>query len=197
MRMNPTRRSLLRLLPAAAAALALAACKDSPSAGGGAKPAGGEPVSLDTIAQQAQGFSVGPAMATRVAYVFFDPQCPHCAALWESARPIRSVRFVWLPVGLLGPASGKQGAAILAAPDPAAAMEAHERSMAAKQGGITAMGVPSDKEAAVAANGKLMDRYGFASVPVIVTKGAGGQAVVREGSLPTAELAALLGVAAP
>jgi thiol:disulfide interchange protein DsbG len=194
--MNSTRRSLLHLVPAAAAAFALAACKDSP-AGGDGKPAGGEAVSLDTIAAQAQGFSVGPAMATRVAYVFFDPQCPHCAALWESAKPLKQVRFVWLPVGLLGPASGKQGAAILAAPDPAAAMEAHERSMAAKQGGITAMGVPSDKEAAVAANGKLMDRYGFASVPVIVTKGAGGQPAVREGSMPTADLAAFVGVAAP
>ena len=54
-------------------------------------------------------------MATRVIYVFFDPQCPHCAALWENIKPLKSqVRLVWIPVGLIGEKSVAQGAAILA-----------------------------------------------------------------------------------
>ena len=32
-----------------------------------------------------------------LSYVFFDPQCPHCAVLWKSARPLKSqARFVWI-----------------------------------------------------------------------------------------------------
>ena len=114
--MNPTKR--LFLLSSLGAALLLAGCKDAPSSApvAAAPAANATPVSLDTIAAEAQGFSVGSTMSTRTVYVFFDPQCPHCAALWVAAKPLKSqARFVWIPVGLIGDKSVAQGATILAA----------------------------------------------------------------------------------
>jgi thiol:disulfide interchange protein DsbG len=183
-----------------AAAAVLAACgKES----GGDQPtgstAGSAPVSIARIAAEAKGFSVGSTMSTRVAYVFFDPQCPHCAALWAAARPLKSqARFVWIPVGLLNDKSAPQGAAILNAPDPAAAMDQHEASLRGQQGGIAAMGVTDAQKDAIKANTALMNSLGFASVPTVVAKHAQtGETVTIEGSLPTQALAQRLGLNAP
>ncbi len=191
-------------MAAAASALVLAGCKDSPSAsspgGDGKKPeAGSTPVSIEAITAEAVGFNLGSAMSTRTAYVFFDPQCPHCAVLWKSARPLRAqARFVWIPVGLLNDKSAPQGATILAAADPVAAMDEHEASLADKKGGISAMNAPDDKKEAVKRNTALMTRFGFASVPTVVAKHAQtGQLVTVEGSLPPDVLAQRLGLQPP
>ena len=175
----------------------LAACKDAPApaAAPAAQKAKTE-VSLDAIAAEAQGFSVGPAMSARVAYVFFDAQCPHCSALWMAAKPLKGqARFVWIPVSLLNANSTAQGAALLAAPDPALAMDGHEVSMREKRGGIVAEGKLDAQKEAMKRNTELFNRYGFNSVPAIVTKNAQtGQVTTREGALPTAALASLLGL---
>ena len=190
----------LRFLAAALLIAGLAACKDSPSTGpaqGAASPATQQAVSIETIATEAKGFTVGSEMSVRRVFVFFDPQCPHCAALWAAAKPLKSqARFIWIPVGLLNPTSTVQGAAILAAPDPVAAMDQHEAAF--KQGGITAQGDNEAQKAAVAANTALMNRYGFGGVPVVVGKHAvTGELVVKEGSMPTAALAGALGLQVP
>ena len=184
-----------------ASLLALAGCKDaadSPAAAASAA-APAPTVSVAAVASQAKGFTVGSTISVRTVYVFFDPQCPHCAELWEQAKPLKSqAKFVWIPVALLNPASGPQGAAILAAADPVAAMDAHEASMAARTGGITATGELTAQKAAVDANTKLMNRFQFQGVPTIVAKHAvTGDLVVKEGALPTAMLAAALGLQPP
>jgi thiol:disulfide interchange protein DsbG len=186
----------------AAALLALAGCKDSTAPGASGAPAAAAKsgaVSIEAIESKARGFSVGSAVSARTVYVFFDSQCPHCAALWESAKPLKSqARFVWIPVGVLGPDSLTQGAALLAAPDGAAAMEAHEQSMKDKRGGIAASGDVAAQKAQVEANTKLLDSFGIGSVPTIVAKHAQtGALVVQEGSMPTAALANLLGLNVP
>ncbi|HVZ42901.1 MAG TPA: DsbC family protein [Ramlibacter sp.] len=187
----------------AAAAVTLAACgKEEAPAPSSAATAGSAAaqkpaaVDIDAIASKAQGFSVGPAMSARVVYVFFDAQCPHCAALWEFAKPLKTqARFVWLPISLLNGNSTTQGAAILASPDPAAAMEGHEASMREKQGGIVAQGNIEPQLATVKSNTELFNKYGFNSVPALVTKNAqSGAVVTHEGAMPTAELASWLGV---
>ena len=185
---------------AAALALGLAGCKDSPKPEqAGASKAAAQTVSVETVAAEGKGFSVGSAMAARTVYVFFDPQCPHCAALWLAAKPLKSqARFVWMPVSLLNPTSTTQGAALLAAVDPVTAMDQHEASMSAKQGGIVAQGDVEAQKAQVMANTALMNRYGFGSVPVIVGKHATtGELVVKEGALPTPALAQALGLQSP
>jgi thiol:disulfide interchange protein DsbG len=182
-----------------AAVLSLTACKDAAAPSDGVAKAAAAPVSAAAIAAEARGFTVGPAMSARTVYVFFDPQCPHCAALWEAAKPLKlQAKFVWIPVKLLNKTSEAQGAALLAAKDPVAAMDEHEVSMRANKGGISAMGDLDATKADVAKNTALFNRFGFASVPTIVAQHAQtGALVTREGGLPTAELAALLGLPPP
>lgn len=184
-------------LAAAAAAVLLAACGkqgNQPAA-----PAEKAPVSLEKIAAEGKGFNFGSAMSTRVVYVFFDPQCPHCAVLWEAAKPLRGqARFVWMPVALMGEKSVGQGGAILSAADPVAAMDQNEASVQAKQGGITAMNVPDAAKASVQANTKLFTAFGFSGVPAVVGKHAvTGELVTIDGALPTQALAQRLGLNAP
>ncbi len=183
----------------------LLACKDSPAptspnpTGNTDRSAAIQPVSFEAIAAEAKGFTVGSDMAVRRVFVFFDPQCPHCAALWRAAAPLKpQARFIWIPVGILNPASLEQGATLLAAPDPAAAMDEHETSLLARQGGITAQSGLDTQRAEVGRNTALMTRYGFGSVPVVVGKHAvTGELVVKEGALPTAVLATALGLQVP
>jgi len=192
---NPTKR--LFLLSSLGAALLLAGCKDASQSGAGsAAPA--TTVSIEAIAAQARGFNVGSTMSVHTVYVFFDPQCPHCGALWEAAKPLKSqARFVWIPVSLLNANSTLQGAAILAAADPVAAMEQHEVSMREQKGGIAATGGDAQKQA-VRGNTELMNKFAFSGVPIIVGKQAQtGELVVIDGALPTAALAAKLGLQAP
>lgn len=191
----------LKFAVALAASLALVACKDSP-----APPAGGaaaaktesSAVSIAAIEAQARGITVGSPMSARTVYVFFDPQCPHCAALWQSAKPLKSqAKFVWIPIRLLNNTSLVQGAAMLAAKDPVAAMDEHETAILANQKGD----VPGDGEAqkeTVSKNTALFNRFGFQSVPSIVAQHAqSGALISHEGSLQTADLAGLLGLQAP
>jgi thiol:disulfide interchange protein DsbG len=157
------------------------------------------PVSIESISAEAKGFTVGSAMSARTVYVFFDAQCPHCGALWYAAKPLKSqARFVWIPVALMNAASSSQGAALLAASDGAAAMDAHEASMMAKTGGISAANNSDAQKDAVKKNTELMNRFGFASIPTVVAINAQtGQLVKQEGSMSTAELARLLGLQVP
>jgi thiol:disulfide interchange protein DsbG len=190
------------LVAALGAALVLAACgKESaaPSAGGEKGKAASTPVTIEAIEAGAKGFNVGATMAARTVYVFFDPQCPHCAALWEAARPLKSqARFVWIPVALINDKSAPQGAAIMNAADPVAMMDQHEASLRNKQGGVAAMGVADAQKDIVKRNTDLMNRFGFGGVPTVVAKHAqSGQVVTLEGSMPTAMLAQKLGLSAP
>ena len=184
-------------LVAAGGAVLLAACGKE----GGDKPAAAPPapVSLERIAAEAKGFSVGSTMSARVVYVFFDAQCPHCAALWEAAKLLKpQARFVWIPVGLLGDKSVAQGAAILAAADPVATMEQNEASVQQHQGGIGAMGVPDAQKEAVRKNTQLLTAFGFGGVPTIIGKHAqSGEVVTIDGAVPAVTLAQKLGLTSP
>ena len=197
---NRSQLPMLRLLGSLllAISLVLVGCKDGPPAESPAKPAASQ-VSTALIAAEAKGFAVGSAMSTRTVYVFFDPQCPHCNALWLAAKPLKSqAKFVWIPVGLMNPSSTAQGATLLAAKDPVASMDAHEVSMQAKTGGISAGSDIEVQKESVAKNTALLTRMGFSSIPTIVgTHAQSGALVSQEGAMPTAALAALLGLQLP
>lgn len=151
---------------------------------------------FDTAAK-GTGFTVGNMMAARQIYVFFDPQCPHCGHLWNAAKPLMNqVRMVWLPVGFIAPRSTTQGAALLAATDPVAAMSAHEQSLLAQQGGMTPPdNLPAELTDKVKANTKLWQQIGGESVPMIVFKSpANGQPGKFAGALDTEGLKKLIGI---
>ena len=129
--------------------------------------------------------------------MFFDPQCPHCAHLWNAAQPLgASTRIVWIPIGMLSRASAPQGATILGAADPAKAMTENETSILNRQGGLTA---DSDAVARfkdkVAANTALSNsmRAKDDGVPFIVTK-VNGEVRSQSGSLSTPQLKQFLGL---
>jgi len=177
----------------AAAAMAVAACsKQGEPAAASAPPA----ITVEAIESRAKGFVVGQAMLAHVIYVFFDPQCPHCAALWSEVKPlVAKVRFVWIPVRLLGDKSLTQGAAILGAPDPLAAMEQNETSVRANQGGISATDAPQASKDAVTKNTELFTQFAFSGVPTLVGKNARtGEVVVVDGALPAAQVAERFGL---
>lgn len=201
-----------RLLPALLAALVLSACND----GGGNKSAAGAPGATAApaasttpaasaapsgnayeAASKGSGFTVGNMMAVRQIYVFFDPQCPHCGHLWEAAKPLANqVKMVWMPVGFIGAKSTPQGAALLAASDPGAAMDAHEKSLLAQQGGlIPPSDLPADLAEKVKANTKLWSSLGGEAVPFVVFKNPGsGEPGKFAGALDTEGLKKLLGL---
>lgn len=169
---------------------------------GAAKPADNprRTISLEIVASEAKGFTVGSIMSAIVAYVFFDPQCPHCGELWMASLPLqKKARFVWIPVGLMNPTSSAQGATLLSASDPTQAMNEHETSLLAKQGGIgTSSSVTDEAKQAVAANTALFNNLGLEGVPFTIVKNARtGQPVTRGGAMQTAALADLLGIDAP
>ncbi len=180
-----------------AASLLISGCNDSSPAA--SAKTGSVPVSVAAIAADATGFVVGAPMSARTVYVFFDSQCPHCSALWYATKPLKSqAKFVWIPVGILNGASTSQGAALLAAADPAAAMDEHEASMMSKGGGISARSDTDAQKAAVAKNTALLTSFGFASIPTIVgTHARTGALVTQEGAMPTEALANLLGLQVP
>lgn len=189
---------LLTLSLVAAFALTLGAC--SPESSNTSTPAAAAiapGLAYDAVAKDAKGFTVGALMGANAVYVLFDPQCPHCSHLWEAAMPLHSkVKFVWVPVALLGSKSLPQGAALLQAADPLGAMNAHEKSLLAGQGGMAASAsIPAEIEASIKANTALLDRLGADSVPYIVAKNArSGEVVTRAGAMETRPLAELLGV---
>lgn len=176
--------------PAAAAAPAATA-----AAVAAADPAPAKDSAYDKVAAQAHGFSVGTMMASRVVYVFFDAQCPHCGRLWRASQPLlNQLRMVWIPVRFLGDLSGRQGAAMLAAQDPAQAMAQHEDSMFAGKGGIAApKDLSAELSAQVKANTALLGSIGGGAVPFLVYKNPlTGQSATLEGETDTAGLKKLL-----
>jgi thiol:disulfide interchange protein DsbG len=185
-----------RQLLVACAGLVLAACKEQPSAKAPA-PAPASPRDAYEQASRGHGFSTGALMAANTAYVFFDPQCPHCAHLWNAAKPLHGkLKMVWMPVALLGASSAPQGATILTAPAPADAMEENESLVLQRKGGITAnRSLPPDALDKVNANTELFKRLGADSVPYLVFKNAkSGEYGVHAGAMDTTQLAAVVGL---
>ncbi len=159
-----------------------------------------QPVSLEVIAAQAKGFSVGSLMSVNTAYVFFDSQCPHCSRLWNASAPLRGkVKFVWIPVGMISASSVSQGAALLTSANPVALMDENEASILAHKGGIAASGaVAPEIEQAIKRNTALLNSFGAEGVPYVVAKNVKtGQMVTQDGASDTATLAKLLGIEVP
>ncbi|MED5618370.1 thioredoxin fold domain-containing protein [Ideonella sp. BN130291] len=198
------RRLLHPAAIALVATLALAACQDKTNAATPAAAALAEAPPTKATAQEAyalaakgSGFTVGPIMAANTVYVFFDTACPHCAHLWEQAKPLQPrLKIVWMPIGLLRSTSGPQGATILSAADPAAAMAQNEASVMARGPGIAVNpALPDDVLAKVKNNTALFNQLGAESVPLIVFKnGKTGVYGTHAGAVDTGELAAMAGI---
>jgi thiol:disulfide interchange protein DsbG len=190
-----------RILIAALALALVAACGESkqdaakaPSSQGSSVPAGNV---YETVAAKAAGFQVGNMMAAHTVYVFFDSQCPHCAALWRDSKPLLGqTRMIWVPVRLLADISAQQGAMILSASDPVAEMDRNEQNRDAGGKGLQPMGeLPKDVMDKVRANTDLWVSIGGGAVPYLVFKNpVTGASSAYEGGMDTDGLKKLLGL---
>ncbi len=174
--------------------------KQEPEAAAAAAAGAKRSPSVEIVAAEAKGFTVGSMMAANPVYVFFDPQCPHCGRMWEASVPLqKKAKFVWIPVSLLNASSGPQGAALLSSDDPGKSMTEHETSMLANQGGISAStGIKPEMEKAVKKNLLLFNSLGIEGVPFTIARNAKtGLTVTRGGEMSTAALADLIGVDPP
>lgn len=148
-------------------------------------------------ASKGTGFTTGPVMAANTVYVFFDPTCPHCAALWNNAQALQTkLKIVWMPIGLLRSSSGPQGATILSAKDPVAAMTENETSVLAHGGGITVpQNLSDDVLTKVKANTDIFKSLGAESVPLIVYRNSkNGQFGKHDGAVSAEDLTAMVGL---
>ncbi len=140
------------------------------------------------------GFTTGPGADPPGAVVFFDPGCPHCLRLWADARRRGGpLRIHWVPVVLLAPASARQGAALLRAGDPVAAMDAHARSRAEGGEGIVAESAPdADETRALRENTAMLRAMEVGSVPAILHRDRAGRVGLTVGAMPASELGRLV-----
>lgn len=176
----------------------LAACgpqTDSAPASASTTPADASPPTYQEIGLGSAGFYVGNAGSPEI-FVFFDPQCSHCATLWnESQSLLDRARFKWIPVALLNRASLSQAVALLSAANPVEAMASHEASLKAGSGGISAMASPDEALVAkVKANTALLDRMPEKSVPLMVGRGRDGAVVTVMGARPASLVAQVFGL---
>lgn len=190
----------LLALPLVAAVAGLAACSKTEEAATAPAPAASNlpPAQVyEKVATSGKGFTVGALMSASPVFVLFDPQCPHCGHLWQTSQPLLGkVKFVWMPVSFINGKSAPQGAAILAAGNPAEFMAAHEASLLAGTGGapLPASMAP-EHEATIKANTELFNSLKVESVPYIVAKNLKtGAVVTNAGAMETAALAEFLGV---
>lgn len=149
------------------------------------------------MASGGSGFSTGPMMSVHTVYVFFDTTCPHCAHLWQTVQGMgNDIKVVWMPIGLLRPQSAPQGATILAAADPKAAMATNEASVLASGKGIEVPGSLDDAVLAkVKANTELFRQFNADSVPLIVFRNAKtGQVGQHAGAVDAAKLREFAGL---
>ncbi len=118
----------------------------------------------------------GATKPKRVVYVFDDPNCPYCNALWRASRPYldKGVQVRHVMVAILGPTSPGKAAAILAADNPAEALARHERDYA--KGGIPPLAKISERtRAKIEANNALMRELGVAATPAIFYRDSSGR----------------------
>ncbi len=198
---SPVQRQRLHLLalPLVAAVAGLAACSktEEPSPAASAASALPPAQAYEKVATTGKGFTVGALMSANPVFVLFDPQCPHCGHLWQTSQPLLGkVKFVWVPVSFINGKSAPQGAAILAASNPAEFMTAHEASLLAGTGGAPLPASMSpEHEAIIKANTELFNSLKVESVPYIVAKNLKtGAVVTNAGAMETAALAEFLGV---
>ncbi|MDF0734271.1 thiol:disulfide interchange protein DsbG [Pseudomonas entomophila] len=111
----------------------------------------------------------GKPDAPRTVYLFSDPNCPYCNMFWQQARPwVESgkVQLRHIMVGIIRADSPGKSAALLAAKDPAKALEQHEQ--AGKGSTLKPLEkIPEAVQQRLDGNLALMEEMGLGATPAI------------------------------
>ncbi|HEK1684568.1 TPA: thiol:disulfide interchange protein DsbG [Pseudomonas putida] len=137
----------------------------------------------------------GKADAPRIVYLFSDPNCPYCNMFWQQARPwvdSGKVQLRHIMVGIIRPDSPGKSAALLAAKDPAKALQEHES--AGKASTLKALDtIPEATQKQLAANQALMEEMGLGATPAIFYRDEQGQLQSQQGAPRPEMLGKILG----
>ncbi|MDH0300195.1 MULTISPECIES: thiol:disulfide interchange protein DsbG [unclassified Pseudomonas] len=137
----------------------------------------------------------GKADAPRIVYLFSDPNCPYCNMFWQQARPwVESgkVQLRHIMVGIIREDSPGKSAALLAAKDPAKALQEHEK--AGKASKLKPLDtVPEAVQKKLEANLALMEELGLAATPAIFYQDEQGQLQSQQGAPRPEMLGKILG----
>jgi thiol:disulfide interchange protein DsbG len=157
------------------------------AAGATADRAGRAPRHADLFTQleQTDVIREGAAQSDHVLYVFFDANCLYCHLTWKALQPYEAagLQVRWVPVAYQQPSSAGRAAAIMLAPDRAAALRMNELRYDASKydGGIEpAITVSPTMAAQLLANTRLMQTIA-PGTPVLVWKDATGTVRVKVG----------------
>jgi len=181
----------------AAALLATAAfCEDQPKPQYASNPERGaqflELEKADVVVE-------GAKEAQSVLYVFFDPNCFYCHLTWKAVQPYEKVglQVRWVPVAYQKPSSVGRAAAIMEAPDRAAALRENEVNYdrAHFDGGIKPMDKPQAPiTTQLQANTQLMRKFGVPATPVLVWKDSNGNVQLKPGVPRLSQLPGITGL---
>lgn len=123
-----------------------------------------------------------------LAYIFFDPLCPHCAnevkLLLAPDAAIVAGKVVWVPVGFLKEFSTLQGATILSSSNPEDTFMQHEARVLQGDGKEYALNVKMAKQVdidKVVENTRVWREAGANQVPFIVTRDTSGKTLAAYG----------------
>lgn len=145
------------------------------------------PTDLSNAWQQLQNASwvaEGPEDASRVVYVFSDPNCGYCVTFREKARPFldRGIELRHIMVGIIQPSSLAKAAGVLGAQDPVAKLEFHN-SQFPGDWLESDENVPRHLRDQVQGNNRLMERFGVSATPSVFYRDTNGE-ITRIVGLP-------------
>lgn len=145
--------------------------------------------------EQSAWIADGKADAPRTVYLFSDPNCPYCNMFWEQARPwveAGKVQLRHIMVGIIREDSPGKSAALLAAKDPAKALQQHEK--AGRASTLKALEqVPAAVQQKLAGNMALMQEMGLQATPAIFYKDDQGNIQSQQGAPRPEMLEKILG----
>jgi thiol:disulfide interchange protein DsbG len=180
-----------------AIAFALAACNQTEAPSPAPQPVKTPQQQYEALKQSAKGIAVGPATSQYTVYVMFDPQCLHCARLWEESLPLQAtVRFVWVPVTFLDSRSVAISAALLSSTHPMEDLGRQEAAVLKRAEGLVGpVPVPPYLETIIKANTDLINRFRVLAVPYVVARNQStSEYVAREGVMSREVLTRFLGL---
>lgn len=125
----------------------------------------------------------GGSNAKRVIYVFDDPNCPYCKALWEASQPFldEDVELRHVMVAVIHPTSMGKAARMLAADDPLQAYTDHQT-----KGSEPLARIPPALRQQIETNNRLMQEVGTYATPTLFYKDRAGK-VRKIAGLPSAD----------
>jgi thiol:disulfide interchange protein DsbG len=141
--------------------------------------------------EDAHWVATGAENPERVVYMFTDPFCPYCNAIWRASRPYydEGLQIRHVLVGIIKAQSMDRAAAILAADDPAAAFRAHQEAYDGA-GSPDNLGEPGKRSRSrVQINNQLMRDLGLGGTPAVFYRTAEGEVRVANGMPKLSKLA--------